>query len=159
MPYVKCKICNKELYVKPSHQKHGWGKYCSIKCRHIGQRTGKKVECYVCSKEIWRTKSQLRKSKSKKSFCSKRCQTLWRNKYYSGKKHPNWKGGHCLEYRKIMLQSKIVPKCQICGEKNVKVLLVHHKDYNRKNHQIKNLVWLCWNCHHLVHCYNHQIPK
>lgn len=41
-------------------------------------------------------------------------------------------------------------KCQLCGcsqVENGKCLDVHHKDYNKKNNDINNLVALCISCH------------
>ena len=35
--------------------------------------------------------------------------------------------------------------CSLCG--NIKDLQVHHKDENRKNNQISNLIILCRSCH------------
>jgi len=32
-------------------------------------------------------------------------------------------------------------------------LIVHHIDKNRNNNGIENLIWLCQNCHYLVHHY------
>ena len=154
MPNVKCKICKKIFYSKPSHLKRGWGKYCSTECQYKGMLKGKFVKCLVCKKEIWRTPKNFKKSKSKKFFCTKSCQTIWRNQYYSGPKHSNWQGGEHIEYRNILLRNSVSQVCQICGIKDKRVLIVHHKDKNRKNHNVKNLVWLCLNCHFLIHNYN-----
>ncbi len=157
MPQVRCKICDKEFYAKPSHLKRGWGLYCSRECQHKSLLKGKFVSCVICKKKTWRIPRDLRKSRSKKFFCSKSCQTIWRNRYYSGPKHPNWKGGDHVEYRKLLAQNGITPACKICGQKDKRVLIVHHKDKNHRNHKIDNLVWLCLNCHHLVHNYNESI--
>lgn len=156
MPQVKCKICNKEFYVKPSHLKRGHGVYCSRKCQYKGMRKGKFVKCDTCGKEIWKRPKALRHSKSGKFFCSKSCQTLWRNKYFSGPKHPNWKGGDNIEYKKILIRSKVPQTCRICGIKDKRVLVVHHKDKNPRNHTLRNLIWLCLNCHYLVHKHNEK---
>lgn len=150
MPYLKCKICKNELYVKPSHQKMGYGKYCSIDCKHLAQRKGKYVICEVCGKEVWKMPKAIKHSKSGKYFCNKSCQALWRNKFYSGKLHPNWKGGEYV-YPKIMKKYNIPPICKKCGISDKRVLLIHHLDHNRKNNTIKNLIWLCRNCHYLIH--------
>jgi len=150
MPQVKCKICDKEFYVKPSHQKLGYGKYCSRNCQRKGQVKGKYVLCEFCGKEIWRIPRDIKRSKSNKFFCSKSCQTKWRNKLFSGNKHANWKGGE-YTYHRIMREHNIRAICSRCGIDDKKVLVIHHKDHNRKNNNIDNLVWLCRNCHYLTH--------
>jgi hypothetical protein len=120
------------------------------------QKTGKSVYCEICGKEIWKTPKDFRKSKSKKFFCSKSCQSKWRNVEYSGPKHKFWKGGINV-YRDILKKNGRPQLCCKCKIKDQRVLVVHHKDYNRKNNNIENLVWLCRNCHHLVHIYNIKI--
>ncbi len=157
MPQVKCKICCKEFYAKPSHLKRGYGVYCSRECHHKGLRKGKFVECDTCGKEAWKRPKALKHSKSGKFFCSKSCQTLWRNSYYSGPKHPNWKGGDNIGYKKLLVKSGIKSICKICRLKDQRILIVHHKDKNNKNHKVDNLIWLCLNCHHLVHRYDESI--
>ncbi|MBU0613075.1 HNH endonuclease [Patescibacteria group bacterium] len=150
MPQSKCKICSKEFYVKPSHQKLGYGKYCSRDCAAQGRRKGKYILCEICGSEVWKMPKHIRNSKSKKYFCSKSCQTKWRNKEFSGTKHPNWKGGE-YTYHRVMIKHKIKPICSNCGIKDKRILVIHHKDHNRKNNEIDNLIWLCRNCHYLIH--------
>ncbi len=113
-------------------------------------KTGVFIECYSCSKEIYKTLTQIKRSKSKKYFCSKSCQTKWRNTQYAGDRHKNWKDGYS-RYRKILLGSSISQVCLMCKEKDVRVLAVHHVDQDHTNVSIENLAWLCHNCHHLVH--------
>src|ERR1035437_3421885 len=108
MPIVKCKICSKEFYGKPYHIKIGYAKYCSKKCMCIGSRTGKIVQCHSCGKEVYKTKKALRVSKSKTYFCTKSCQTKWRNSVFIGPKHANWKNG-LSAYRSVLSRHK-VPK-------------------------------------------------
>lgn len=156
MPYISCTICNNNFYAKPSHIEKGWGKYCSKQCQFTGQRTGTIFKCYICSKPTYKMVKDQIKSKSGKFFCSKSCQTVWRNSYvYRGEKHGNWNGG-TASYRKIMLDSKTPLACKKCGSTDSRTLAVHHKDKNRKNNSISNLMWLCHNCHYLVHHYKDE---
>ena len=156
MPYVKCKICSQDFYAKPSQLIRGYGKFCSQTCQYEGQKTGKFIACGVCGKEKWKTQKDIRKSKSGKLFCGKSCQTIWRNKKYIGEKHMNWRGGE-FTYHRIMKENKVEPACKCCGFKDRRALLIHHRDHNRKNNDMSNLVWLCWNCHFLVHNFNQKI--
>lgn len=151
MPNVTCQICKKEFYIKPSHQLLGYGKFCSRHCHHLGMRKGKYVSCSVCGIQTWKTPKALNGSKSKNYFCSKHCQAIWRNTYYSGPRHPNWVNGKCRDYRKIIKNSDREARCLVCGCGDKRVLVVHHKDKKRENNKLENLEWLCLNCHHLVH--------
>lgn len=154
MVIVFCKICGKKFYAKPSHLKRGWGKYCSAKCQYKSYLKGKFVYCEICGKKIWRTPRKLKCSKSKKFFCGKSCQTLWRNQEFHGPRHGNWKGGENINHKNLLIKNGIKPLCKLCGCRDERVLAVHHLDRNKKHNNIKNLVWLCHNCHHLVHCYD-----
>ncbi len=156
MPNAKCNKCKKKFYVKSNHLKLGWGKYCSIKCRGESQRTGKYVNCEICGKETWKTPKEIKRSKSGKFFCNKSCQAKWRNKYYSGELHPFWINGKNA-YRAMMIKQKEKPVCKKCGIDDIKVLVVHHKDYNRDNNAKNNLIWLCRNCHHLAHAHKEKV--
>lgn len=151
MPIVKCKLCLNEFYAKPNWLKIGHGKYCSRKCQHESQKNGKFVFCFICKKETYKTQKALKKSKSKKYFCGKSCQTVWRNTIvYVGRNHSNWKGGE-FSYKNSLIRNKIPKICKLCRIEDSRVLAIHHIDRNRKNNKLKNLVWLCYNCHHLIH--------
>ena len=159
MPIVKCKICKKEFYAKPNWLKRGWGKFCSSKCQHEAQRKGEFVRCEICEKEIWRMPQKLKHSKSGKYFCCKAHQTLWRNRIFSGEKHWNWKNGENVKYKSILLKNKVKEVCKVCKCDDTRILAVHHLDNNHKNNSLENLVFLCHNCHHLVHFHKIKIPK
>ena len=147
----KCKICNKEFYPKTFHVKNGWGIFCSSKCHYLSMRNGKIVRCDQCGAETYKNKTKLTSSKSGKFFCSKSCQTKWRNKFFSGCKSKKWISGEST-YRKVMMNSGKKKICNRCGSADERVLAVHHMDHDRKNYDIKNLIWLCRNCHFLIHC-------
>jgi hypothetical protein len=151
MPLIKkCKLCKKTFKTKPSHVKMGYGKYCSAVCHHAGMKNGKIVKCYTCGQEVYKPLKALRISKSRKWFCSKSCQTTWRNTEFSGPKHANYVDG-MFTYRGLLSRTNIPKKCRLCKTDDIRVLAVHHVDENRKNNVVENLVWLCHNCHHLVH--------
>jgi hypothetical protein len=86
IPNAQCEVCGKEFYAKPYFLKHGWGKYCSKKCKDKGQRRGKYVICAYCSEKVYKPFHELhRKSKTKTYFCNKSCQCAWKNKQRKGK--------------------------------------------------------------------------
>jgi len=152
MPQVSCKLCEKEFYAKPFFLKKGNAKYCSAECQYKAARKGSNVPCYICKKETYRSKAKLKSSKSKKYFCNKSCQTKWRNREFIGEKHANWIHGRSA-YKSVLTRNKIPAVCKICKTKDERVLAVHHKDQDRLNNKLNNLVWVCHNCHHLVHNY------
>ena len=106
-----------------------------------------------------------------KKFCSHNCWCSYRNKVNNpmknpetrlkmikskqgqnlADKNPNWKGGHTFyqRFRKLA--------CEICGVSSnkistrKKVLNVHHKDHNRLNWNLNNLITLCETCHQKQH--------
>ena len=155
MPIFSCRVCGREAYVKPSHAKNGWGIYCSKVCNYKGQMTGRFFNCYTCGRKTYKSlKSQLG-SKSGKFFCSKSCQTLWRNSVYVGSNHGNWRGGNS-SYRATLLRAGVLPACKRCQSRDERTLTAHHKDGNRRNNSLTNLIWLCHNCHYLVHHYKSE---
>lgn len=152
MPYVACRICGSAFHAKPSWLAVGWGKYCSPVCQYQGRKTGRTVPCYICGKKTYKPKQKLTRSKSGKYFCSKSCQTRWRNSVFVGPKHANWKDGKNT-YRTILNRMGIPKICRRCATADSRILAGHHIDRNPRNNSPKNLAWLCHNCHFLVHHY------
>lgn len=150
MPYVNCMKCSRLFYAKPFHLGKGQGKFCSKKCHYASMQRGIQFKCAVCGRQVLKTPSKIKHSKSGKFFCTKSCQTIWRNSQYSGEKHKNWKGGFST-YRDLLVKTGKPQECRRCRTKDFRVLTVHHIDENHKNNRIKNLTWLCHNCHILVH--------
>lgn len=158
MVQVICKHCSKEFYAKPSWIKNGYGIYCSNHCSFASRKQGETVFCHVCGTETYKQRKALTRSKSGKFFCTKSCQTKWRNRVYVREDHPNWKGGR-HSYRELMLKQGGEPKCVLCKTIDERILAVHHIDEDRSNNVIENLAWLCHNCHHLVHHHPNERSK
>ncbi len=81
----------------------------------------------------------------------------WRNSFLYDE-HPNWKGGEA-SYKTHLRRSGRKERCERCKEVDPFVLVAHHMDMNRKNNDLKNLVWLCRNCHFLLHHYSEEKEK
>lgn len=158
MPQVSCLSCAIKFHAKPSWLKIGSGKYCSKQCHYKGLKKGQTVPCSICKKLTYRSPKMLSKSRSKKYFCSKSCQTRWRNTFYIGPRHINWKHGKTV-YRALISRSGIQKVCKLCNSNDTRILAVHHIDRDRKNNTLKNLAWLCHNCHFLVHHYPTEKEK
>lgn len=151
MPWVACRICSKELYIRPNKEKIGWGKYCSVTCCSKGRLKGKEYPCKNCGKIVVRTPGELRKSRSGHFFCNRGCSMSWKNSQLrSGVNHYLWNGGTST-YRRLKEQNSDKIVCEHCGFKDKRALVVHHIDHNRQNNELENLQWLCRNCHFLVH--------
>lgn len=156
MPLIKkCAVCEKEFRTKPFFVKNGGGKYCSKECQYSGLKTGNTRPCHVCGKETYKKITQLSRSKSQKFFCGKSCQTKWRNEQFVGEKHANWRNGKYV-YRSVLTRAGIKKICSLCKSEDTRILAVHHIDKNHNNNEVSNLVWLCHNCHFLVHHYEEE---
>ena len=150
MTVIACAVCSKPFYIKPSQLVRG-GKFCSLACRHRSQITGKWFNCHTCGKKTWKTKTDIRRSKSGLFFCNKKCSITWKNTEINvGERHYLWNGGKAT-YRGRLLRKSGKIKCNRCGINDIRVLDAHHKDSNRNNNTVENLEWLCKNCHYLEH--------
>ena len=158
MPYIPCKICNKKFYSKPSWINRGKGRFCSLNCYARSRKTGATIKCFVCGKYVYRSCKKIKKSHSKKFFCTRGCSTSWLASQFIGSKHPNWRYGE-YSYKEVMNRKGTPPQCLVCATKNRAVIIVHHVDKNRKNNVPQNLMWLCRNCHFLVHHYVEENNK
>jgi hypothetical protein len=149
---LTCPTCTKKFQIKPSRLKDGYKKYCSRACAHASTRLGKTVSCHGCGKKVYKSRKALNGSKSSTFFCTKSCQTKWRNTTYVREKHANWKGG-THTYRQMLIESGTPQVCGHCGATDLRILAAHHLDEDRSNNTVENLAWLCHNCHHLIHHY------
>ncbi len=151
MPVIKkCLVCKHAFETKMFYIRKGQGKFCSSKCQYTAARKGKEVQCSQCGKDVYRKPRLLKLSQSGKYFCTKSCQTLWRNREYVGDRHANWKEGR-YAYRSVLTRHGVPQVCRLCKITDPRIMAVHHIDQNRKNNKVDNLAWLCHNCHHLVH--------
>jgi len=155
---VRCSFCEKVFYKKKSQIAYCKNNFCSPACQYKAARKGEYIKCFTCGKSIYKSKKELLRSKSKKYFCSHMCSNLYISKNQVGSGHPNWKGG-MFSYRNMLKRQKLKEKCLLCFKKDSRILVVHHIDKNRKNNNLDNLMWLCRNCHFLVHNYKNESKK
>ena len=158
MEEIICDNCGKEFRRKKSQLKLAVKHYCSISCMRMGSRKGKIVKCFECKKSIYKSLKDLNLSKSGKYFCGHVCSNKWIGKQQRAELNQNWTGGKA-SYNTLLKRTDIKRSCLLCDKGNPVILCVHHIDKDRKNNQINNLVWLCYNCHFLVHNYSIEKEK
>lgn len=157
MKKVLCTKCGKEFEVELKRYneniKEHSSFYCSKECRsHKGSVL---CTCANCGQQIWRTKSQLAKSKTGNVYCSRSCATSKNNSLFkTGKNHPNYTG---TNYRQKAFQA-YEHKCAVCNwNEDEDVLEVHHIDENRNNNDLSNLIILCPICHKKITTHKYKL--
>jgi len=158
MENIKCDLCKNEFRRKRSQILLAKKHYCSTKCHNLDKRKGKIIVCFVCKRKVYKKNKDIDNSKNKKYFCSVKCSNQWLGSKNQGKNHPNWINGKSV-YKNILKRTDISRFCRMCGEKDTRILVVHHIDQNRENNALTNLAWLCHNCHFLVHHYIKDLDK
>lgn len=154
-----CNTCGK-IYPK----NHSTQIYCSVNCRHQGQKTGKTCYCSQCKKSFWRPPSLIKN----KMFCCPQC----KYDYFVKEKVQNYiqdrsklknrnKTERASSEMKIWRESVFERDnftCQICSVRSRQgyrvTLNAHHiKKFSRHPklwHEINNGITLCLKCHRLI---------
>jgi len=158
MEEVSCDLCKNKFKRKLSQISYSENHYCSSTCYNKAKRLGVYTKCANCHEPIYKTLKAVKISKNKKFFCSRQCNNIVLGQIYSRHNHPNWKGGE-YSYKEYMNKQKVKKDCAMCNISIKSVLVVHHIDKNRKNNNLGNLIWLCRNCHFLVHHYQEESNK
>ncbi len=150
MEEVLCGNCKSSFLKKRSQVLRSNKHFCSSACSAKGRRDGKVIKCHRCGTKSYKQAHDLKKYE--KHFCSRNCSVEWHNNYFVQEKHRNFKTGQ-FSYKKNLIRNGIKAYCRLCSKNDKRILLVHHIDKNRENNKLTNLVWLCHNCHFLVHHY------
>lgn len=133
----KCLYCKKEFVSRFEK-----AKFCGRACSDKGRVPKVKLNCIVCRKEFEDT--PYRVEKRGRRFCSQRCF----QKYEVGKNNPAWKGGRITNFHRyifILTNTGYIAEHRLVMEKYLgrRLLsseIVHHKNGNRKDNRIGNLV-------------------
>lgn len=136
-PNIKCFVCGKDVYKRPSQIKKSNGiLFCSLQCNGINNR--KYTKCVICAKQILAGKN--------KKTCSRICSNKLRRgiKYKVGRPHDKV---FTIQSLKIRLFEKRGQMCERCGYVSKNILQIHHKNRNNKDNRLENLEIICPNCH------------
>ena len=105
------------------------------------------IQCTLCNKQINRSPSKLKKSKSKLYFCSRDCKDKAQRLGGINQIQPSHYGTSKKSYRSLAFTS-LVNCCNRCEYSKCRgALEVHHIDRDRNNNMLDNLEILCRNCH------------
>jgi len=66
-----------------------------------------------------------------------------------GENNPSWKGGISQDYYRRVAFENLPNVCEACGSQEK--LRVHHKNKNRQDNRIENLMIVCKSCHNKIH--------
>ena len=154
-----CLTCNIPFFV---HRSLNRIKYCTLTCRRHTANTKNRIS--NSKKEWYKYNLHPRGMLGKKAWNRglKGIHFSPQTEFQSGDKHYNWKGGkskepYPFEFTKD-LKSYIIHlyhcQCQLCFTS--KDLVVHHKDFNKNNLYLYNLINLCRSCNTKVN-FNREI--
>ena len=151
---INCDLCKKEFDKKPSLIAKHTNHYCCKSCANKGQRLVKQrgviIQCKECDINVYKTRSELKKSKKGNHFCGRSCSQIYYGKNHQRENHPNWKGG-VKTFRKIAFEEygKVCNRCNFSAFKEI--LQVHHINHDNSDNSLENLEVLCPNCHQIEH--------
>ena len=77
---LKCSVCEKEFSRTSQNYKEMSNYYCSRKCMSIHRTDKIELQCSNCDKPVYRTASQLAKSRNGNAFCNRSCAATYNNK-------------------------------------------------------------------------------
>lgn len=146
---MRCNDCGAEWETTAANviQPSPTGHQCP-RCRQrvIDEQTKVIVHCAYCGKKLVRAKRLVDKNKSGYFYCSRD----HGNKHKNILREENGEFDNSKSYRKRAF-SHYSPQCTICHwDEDERILEVHHKDSNRNNNKVENLIILCPNCHRKI---------
>lgn len=156
-----CKQCKEIFQAQLREVNRGNAKYCSKKCSKIGANKTRieknlivktpNVECSYCNKKFYKCPSKKQSSKSGIFFCCREHKDL--SQRIGGIKEiqpPHYSLGKFV-YREIAFRH-YPHQCAKCLYSTIpEILEVHHKDRDRSNNNLENLIILCSRCHDEEH--------
>lgn len=153
---VVCKICGKTEKVYPSRAKRYFT--CSLKCmaeynrNKYSENITKQCDC--CGTKFNTKTSHLNRRK----YCSKQCQAIAYTTRYNGKNNPNYRhrtsntDGYCVDI--VNGKSKTIHVAVVYEYLNISNhngYHIHHRDCNKHNNVLSNLVVITNSDHLWLH--------
>ncbi len=146
----KCETCSATFRANIKEIKRGNGRFCSLSCSSSRKRVKNNTTCANCGTGVYRNTSKQKGSKSKLFFCSRSCKDSAQKLGGISEIMPKHYGTGKESYRKKFDVSLL--ECSRCGYNEFSCAVeIHHKDEDRNNNTIDNLLALCANCHRGLH--------
>lgn len=155
-----CVICQKVYQRRGSRGRLSMT--CSLACRakFLRGRPSRKpiknrifVACEICQTVI----STWKGAKQKPRFCSRACTGRYLSQYRRGSNHHRWKGNNCQGYRHVIttdgrrtLEHRLMLEQQLGRQLEVDEH-VHHRNGNKLDNRLENLVILTPSEHTKLH--------
>lgn len=148
-----CAVCGKSFPSTSVASK--LQKYCSRGCyyKSMAQRGSIIVACSACSAPVACTPHRLRRTSVEDICCSVKCRGQLKHLKMLAR------GPSESRIRVVYLRDGLLTRCEVCGIADERVLVVHHRDRNRRNNATENLAVLCANCHMIEHHESRRIAR
>jgi len=149
-----CRKCGRAFTVHKCHVERGQAKYCSRACaRSVSTRKklSPMVECQTCGKRFNKFKSDIRKNRGTKHFCTTAC---WYS-YNQRDNHYLWTGGENerMNPEAASWRKKVMDRdkwhCRVCyGGRQLEAHHIHPFGTHRElRWEVSNGITLCHRCH------------
>lgn len=142
--YYKCEVCKTPFIRRVNGTKITCSQKCCKDYRAIGKRI--KIKCSNCGKEIERPKSKF-VSRHGHFFCNRACKEMAQSLVGLCDDIKPAHYGNGIGKRNSLSDELFKKGCVDCGEKRAYLLVLHHKDKNKKNGDPSNLEVVCFNDH------------
>jgi hypothetical protein len=139
--WLICETCGNQFYVFPSRIKKGQVKYCSMKCY---SKNGE-------NNPFWGKRHNLN-SIAKMSSSPNRPKFTSEDNPNKVRFGENYIGKSLGWWQRWFMRN--IGKCEICSLQCIEIMEIHHKNRNRKDNRRENLLYVCPNCHRLIHKVN-----
>jgi hypothetical protein len=137
-PNTKCIICGRPTYKRPVEIERNKGRvFCSQTC--YGASCRKEKPCIICGNPIL--------AGLNKKTCSRICANKIRVGIHYRAGRSTKDKVKTQRWLKVRLLKERGASCERCGYNRKEILVVHHKDRDRENNDLRNLELMCPNCH------------